>query len=186
MLLRVRVAGVAMLCGATVGGAIAGVASSPAAAAKVSGTSLRAQSALADAIVLEINRVRAQHGLARVARSPQLAAAARQHSDEMTTMGYFAHTSRDGTALETRVKRYFPATNYRWWSVGETLLWSSPGIGAAAAVQAWLQSPEHRRILLDGTWRQIGLSAVHDNSAPGVYGAREVTVITADFGARTR
>jgi uncharacterized protein YkwD len=184
--MRARLAALAVLCGVTVAGALTGIASAHPAAAKVSGTSVRDQGVLADAIVVEINHVRAQHGLARVVRSPQLAAAARQHSDEMTTMGYFAHTSRDGTALERRVKRYFPATNYRLWSVAETLLWSSPRIGPSAAVQAWLQSPEHRRILLDATWRQIGLSAVHDSSAPGVYGAREVTVITADFGTRTR
>ena len=30
----------------------------------------------------------------------------------------------------------------------------------------------------------IGLAAVHTHSAPGTYGGREVTIVTADFGVR--
>jgi uncharacterized protein YkwD len=94
--------------------------------------------------------------------------------------------SHNGAPLQTRLEHFFPATNYRFWSVGETLLWSSPTISPASAVQAWLKSPEHRRVLLNPLWRQVGISAVHDASAPGVYGTQEVTVVTADFGTRIR
>jgi uncharacterized protein YkwD len=175
-----------MLCGATIFAVVASAASARLARTTVLHASLRDRKALANGILAEINRVRAQHGLIQVTRSPELAAAARRHSDEMASLGYFGHMSYDGTPLENRVQHFFPATNYRFWSIGETLLWSSPSISAAAGVQAWLQSPEHRRVLLNPTWRQIGLSAVHDTSAPGVYGDHEVTVITADFGTRTR
>jgi uncharacterized protein YkwD len=48
----------------------------------------------------------------------------------------------------------------------------------------WLNSPEHRKILLTARWREIGLAAVHVTSASGTYGGREVTIVTADFGVR--
>jgi hypothetical protein len=34
-------------------------------------------------------------------------------------------------------------------------------------------------------WREIGVSAVHAASAPGVYHGLPVTIITTDFGARS-
>jgi hypothetical protein len=38
--------------------------------------------------------------------------------------------------------------------------------------------------MLTARWRDIGLSAVHLTAAPGTYGGREVTIVTADFGVR--
>ena len=69
---------------------------------------------------------------------------------------------------------------------GETLLWASPDVNAKRALQMWLESPEHRRILLTPAWREIGLSAVHTMAGPRVFDSLEVTIVTADFGARVR
>jgi hypothetical protein len=33
-------------------------------------------------------------------------------------------------------------------------------------------------------WREIGVAAVHEPDAPGVYEGREVTIVTTDFGVR--
>jgi hypothetical protein len=33
-------------------------------------------------------------------------------------------------------------------------------------------------------WREIGVSAVHENAAPGVYKGLDVTIVTTDFGVR--
>ena len=41
-----------------------------------------------------------------------------------------------------------------------------------------------RKIMLTARWREVGLSAVHVPSAPGTFGGREVTIVTADFGVR--
>jgi uncharacterized protein YkwD len=103
----------------------------------------------------------------------------------MAADGYFDHASHDGTSFAKRLEHFYPSSGYRRWMVGETLLWSSPDVDAAAAVEDWLASPPHRRILLTPSWRQIGISAVHETSAPGVYGGLEVTIITADFGVRS-
>ena len=48
----------------------------------------------------------------------------------------------------------------------------------------WLASPEHRRILLTRSWRQIGLAAIRADNAPGVYGGQSVVILAAEFGIR--
>jgi uncharacterized protein YkwD len=69
--------------------------------------------------------------------------------------------------------------------VGENLVWASPALDAQHALQLWLASPEHRANLMNPRWREIGVSAVHAASAPGVYHGLPVTIITTDFGARS-
>jgi uncharacterized protein YkwD len=158
------------------------VGASPAAAAQ-QGRTVRLQS-LTAAVVGQINVVRRSHGLAPLRVSSQLAAAASQHSSEMARQGYFSHESAGGGAFWVRVRRYYPRGGFRLWSVGENLVWASPDLGAAGALRMWMASPEHRANLLSPRWREVGVSAVHASSAPGVYGGGSVTVVTADFGLR--
>ena len=86
--------------------------------------------------------------------------------------------------FDKRIARFYSLGGKRYWSVGENLLWSSPDVSASSALDMWLNSPEHKKILLTARWREIGLAAVHASSAPGTYGGREVTIVTADFGVR--
>jgi uncharacterized protein YkwD len=116
--------------------------------------------------------------------SAALDRSARQHSDEMGRLGYFGHASADGTVFWKRIRRYYRANGYSYWSVGENLLWSSPSVTAGHALKLWIGSPEHLRNLLTPQWRQIGVSAVHVVGAPGVYNGLPVTIITTDFGVR--
>jgi uncharacterized protein YkwD len=141
--------------------------------------------ALESSVLQRINEVRHEHGLRPLRLSARLAAAAAQHSNEMGADGYFAHESVDGSAFWKRVVRWYPSQGSRSWTVGENLLWSSPDVTPGAAVTMWMNSPEHRANLLSRAWREIGLAAVHFDSAPGTYGGRPVTIVTADFGART-
>ena len=69
--------------------------------------------------------------------------------------------------------------------MGENLLWSSAELNGAAALNVWLNSPEHRAIMLSARWRDVGVGAVYTRSATGVYGGRDVTIVTADFGVRS-
>ena len=59
-------------------------------------------------------------------------------------------------------------------------------MSAGHALQMWVESPEHLRNLLAPQWRQIGISAVGVADAPGVYGGRNIIIITNDFGVRRR
>lgn len=139
---------------------------------------------LEQGVLTQVNALRRQHGLMPLRLSSGLAAAARQHSTEMANRGYFGHSSANGSSFDRRIARFYPRGGRHYWTVGENLLWSSPDVDTAAVLSSWLNSPEHRKNMLRGRWREIGLSAVHVASAPGAYGGREVTIVTADFGAR--
>jgi uncharacterized protein YkwD len=133
-------------------------------------------------LVAAINRVRDAHGLRPLIGSGELSAVAAAHTTDMVGNGYFGHQSTNGATLEQRALRYFPDAGCKYWSVGENLVWASPGLSASRAVRAWLESPEHRAILLDPSWRDLGTAVVDTRTAPGVYAGRRVTVVTADFG----
>jgi uncharacterized protein YkwD len=141
-------------------------------------------SSLEQGVLADVNALRHEHGLGSLRLSTKLAAAARAHSVEMAKRGYFGHDSANGSSFDKRIVRYYPLRGARYWSVGENLLWSSPDVDAAGALDMWMNSPEHRKILLTARWREVGLSAVHLTTAPGTYGGREVTIVTADFGVR--
>jgi uncharacterized protein YkwD len=143
-----------------------------------------ALSSLESGILSDLNKIRAQHGLQPVKISARLTASAAQHSKEMGADGYFEHSSHDGTAFWKRIDRWYGQNGYSYWSVGENLLWSSPDVDPAHAMQLWMNSPEHRANILTARWREIGVSAVHFAAAPGTYKGLEVTIITTDFGVR--
>jgi uncharacterized protein YkwD len=134
--------------------------------------------------MMELNTVRRQHGLPALRVAAGLAAAARQHSLEMARLGYFDHSSAGGDSFGRRIARFYPMGKRRYWTVGENLYWSSGEPDAYAAVEAWLQSPEHRGVLLSSDWREFGVAAVFVRAEPGIFGGRDVTIVTADFGAR--
>jgi uncharacterized protein YkwD len=135
-------------------------------------------------VLVQLNAIRKSHGLVPLKLNPTLSTAAQGHSSEMLADGYFAHESVDGAPFWKRLSAYSTSSPHGSWSVGENLLWSSPEVDAAKALQLWMASPEHRHNILTARWREIGIAAIHVDSAPGTYGGRPVTVITTDFGVR--
>jgi uncharacterized protein YkwD len=149
-------------------------------------TRMQRRQALEAAIVLELNRVRADRGLRALRLAPGLRAAARSHTRAMLSVGFFEHDSADGTGFSDRIRRYYRSRGWESWSVGETLL-ASQGreIAASAIVSAWLRSPPHREIVLAPSWRDVGVGALYAASAPPGLGGGEAIVVTADFGQRS-
>ena len=142
-------------------------------------------SGLERSIVARVNALRARHGLVPLRHSAGLTAAARHHSREMASRGYFGHRSPDGGAFDRRIARFYSQDAHRYWSVGENLLWASGEMHSAKeAVDTWLRSTKHRAIMLQAHWRQLGVGAVLAYAAPGVYRGADVTILTADFGVR--
>jgi uncharacterized protein YkwD len=135
-------------------------------------------------VLAAVNRLRVAHGLEPLRESAALDRSARQHSLEMGRRGYFGHSSADGTVFWRRIRSYYPARGHSYWSVGENLVWEAPSLSAGGAMKLWIASPPHLKNLLARRWRQIGVSAVGVARAPGVYGGRQVTIITTDFGVR--
>ena len=159
-------------------------ASSAAAAGKPVRT-LSAANQLESRVLGELNAIRRANGLVPLTLSRPLSASADSHSRAMGTFGFFGHSSRDGSVFWKRVQRFYRAASYGNWSVGENLLWSTAGIDAVAALKLWMASPGHRKNILTARWREVGLSAVSVPAAPGVFGGRDVVIITSDFGVRT-
>jgi uncharacterized protein YkwD len=138
--------------------------------------------ALERQVFAAINDIRRAHGLAPLRLNPALAVAAGEHSVSMAGHGYFEHSSLDGSPFWKRVAAVYARDGSRW-SVGENIVWASPGLSARKALEVWLASSPHRETLLSPLWREVGLGAVRA-FAGGVYQGRVVTILTADFGAR--
>jgi uncharacterized protein YkwD len=120
-------------------------------------------------LLAEMNHVRAQHGLSRLTLDLHLQRAARAHSREMLSGGYFAHG-----AFAQRMAR-FAVTGH---VAGENLAWGTGAQGTAhGVVLAWLRSPEHRANLLRPSFRRVGIGTLV-GSFQGYAGAH---VVTADF-----
>jgi uncharacterized protein YkwD len=175
----------ALLAAAVFVVAAVGAGAGSATAAGTPARTMAAANQLERLVLAELNVVRRAHGLAPLRRSPALSRAADTHSRAMGRFGFFAHDSRDGSAFWHRVKRFYGSRGYGNWSVGENLLWSTPGLDARRALRLWMRSPGHRKNILTARWREIGLSAVTVARAPGVFGGRDVVIVTTDFGVRS-
>jgi len=138
--------------------------------------------ALEPQVLDAINDFRRAHGLPTLRLSRALTVAAAEHSLSMAEYGYFEHSSPDGSPFWKRVAAFYPR-RHGPWSVGENLVWASPGLSARKALALWLASPPHRETLMSPAWREVGLGAVRA-LAGGVYRERMVTILTADFGVR--
>jgi uncharacterized protein YkwD len=151
------------------------------AAPQRSGTSM---AALEGSVIARMNVVRRSHGLRALRMSRRLRTAAVFHSKDMGRRGYFEHDSLTGTPFWRRIQRFYPSRGFSSWTVGENLLWGSNTYDATFAVREWMESPPHRQNILSRDWREVGIGAVFFGRAPGEFGGRPVTIVTADFGSR--
>src|SRR4051794_26356857 len=109
------------------------------------------------ALACEIARLRAKRGLGRLHQSSLLDRASRRHAADMVKRAYFSHESPGGAGPADRARRVGYAKATCSWRIGEVLAWGVAGRSTAAAtVQAWLDSPEHRRILVSNRYDELG------------------------------
>ena len=156
----------------------------PAVALGVPGPDVSPVDNLESAVLDELNAVRLEQGLRPLRLHARLTAAANSHSLDMVASGYFGHESSDGRSFAARIKGFYKPAPRRAWAVGENLIWQSRRLTARTAVTRWLDSPGHRENLLRPRYRDVGISAVRADRAPGVFGQRRVVVLTVDFGTR--
>jgi uncharacterized protein YkwD len=120
-------------------------------------------------LLQSVNAARTARGLRPLQLDGALTQAARAHSADMLGHGYFAHGNFAGrmTAFHVRGSR-----------MGEDLAWGNgPYARAAAVVQEWLASPEHRANLLDPRFTRLGLGVARGS----FLGNSAASVVTADF-----
>jgi uncharacterized protein YkwD len=120
----------------------------------------------ASSLLARINTVRAQHHLRPLHLSAALTRVASAHSRYLDGIHALRHASADGTSASVRIRRV-----YRARLVGEAIAY---GPTTAWIFKAWMGSAVHRAILLDRSFRSIGIGIVHDG---GTYW------VTADFGS---
>ncbi len=103
-----------------------------------------------DQVVTLTNAQRQQQGCTPLAVNASITAAAQGHADDMANRDYFEHTTPDGVTFDQRIR-----------NAG----YSSPGAeniakGASTAeqvVQMWMDSPGHRRNILNCDLNTIGV-----------------------------
>ena len=140
---------------------------------------------VAKAALCLINKLRRQRRLRALTDSAQLDRAANQHAREMVAKQYFSHDSPDGEGVSDRVKGAGFLRGYPSWKVGENLAWGSGANSTARQiVLAWMNSPDHKRNLLDPGYRQAGLAVAVGSPVDGVEGP--AGTYTNDFGRRSR
>ena len=111
-----------------------------------------------------VNETRARHGLAPLRPSPALSRAAEAHSADMVARHYFEHVGPGGGSVADRARQAGYIRGARDWSLGEDIGWGTGSLSTPAAmVRAWMDSPPHRRVILDRGFRDIGVGV-----APGV------------------
>jgi uncharacterized protein YkwD len=154
------------------------------AAAPSTGAQLQIDAQLQSRIVQDLNAFRQVRSLPPLRNNAALETVAREHTDEMASHGYFSHNSLDGSSFATRMKFYYQRGHARFVA-GENLLFGAGNLTAESVIAAWAGSAPHRANLLDASWREIGVSAIHASAAPGAFGGGDVVIITADFGTRS-
>jgi uncharacterized protein YkwD len=179
----VQIVLLALPCGALAGqpAAAAGAATCAGAAAIPATPAMR--QAAADAVLCLVNAERAQRALRAVVASKPLTRAATGHSTDMVRRGYFSHLSPDGLNLRTRVARTGYLRGCRRPVLGETLGWGTDVYATPAElVKGFMHSPEHKAIILDRRYREIGVGLALGAPMQGM-GSSGAT-LSLDFGRR--
>jgi uncharacterized protein YkwD len=136
-------------------------------------------------VLCELNAARAAAGRLPVQSRPSLNAAARGQARDMVARRYFAHESPEGSGPVERAERAGYLRHAAAWRLGEIQIWSRGApLTAAMAVDAWLGSPGHRRVLLGRAYRDAGVGVV-DGAPLGDPAVTPAATIVVTLGRRT-
>jgi hypothetical protein len=124
-----------------------------------------------DVLIDLTNESRVAYNEAPLARNPVLDEAATLKADDMSTYGYFAHTSPTGVTPW----HWFEKAGYAFLYAGENLAINFTDAGEVR--DAWLASPTHRANLLDVKFREIGMATVS-----GIYKEGPTIYVVQLFG----
>lgn len=140
------------------------------------------EAVLSKATVCLINRERTRRGLRALGRNKRLSRAALSHTRDMISKRYFQHVSKSGFDVVDRLTSTGYLGRVKTWLVGENLAW---GTGSRSTpretVVGWVNSPGHRRNILNTRFREIGIGVAFSspNSSSPV-----AATYTTTFGTR--
>ena len=103
-------------------------------------------------IGLDLSQVAASQPLAF---DPRITEAARLHSQDMADSSNFSHRGSDGSMVDDRADKLGISN---WSAIGENIAYLR-GFDdvAASAIEKWLESPSHKKNLLDKRWKETGI-----------------------------
>lgn len=126
---------------------------------------------LANALVDGTNQNRIVNNVPALHMNPLLQGAAQKKADDMAKNGYFAHTSPAGVTPWY----WFEQAGYHFTYAGENLAVNFSD--SQDVVDAWMNSPGHRKNILDGNFTEIGIAM-----ATGEYKSQPATFVVEFFG----
>jgi uncharacterized protein YkwD len=122
---------------------------------------------LADEVVQLVNLERAIADLPPVVAHASLERVAGEYACAMVSRGFFSH--RDPVSGQGPAARVVSAS-YNFEAVGENL--AAGQQTPAEVVRVWMESRDHRAIILDPAWKDIGV-AVRSGGEFGIYWVQE-------------
>lgn len=125
-----------------------------------------APSGAAAEVLALVNKERAAVGCPVLTVNEKLTKAAQDHSEDMAAHSNMSHTGSDGSDPGQRITR----AGYQWSTYAENVAYGYPT--AAKVMEGWMNSPGHKRNILDCDLKEIGIGLAQ----PGQYW-------TQDFGA---
>ena len=106
-------------------------------------------------VVHSVNKIREQQGCKPLKVARKLNKSAQRHAEDMSAKNYFSHTSADGRSWVSRQR----ATGWKKPG-GENI---ARGFDAADSVMvAWMNSPLHRKNIVNCNFRHIGIGFTAD------------------------
>jgi uncharacterized protein YkwD len=128
-----------------------------------------------------VNETRRAHGLRRVHPHAVLAGVGRSHARDMVDQGYFSHRSRDGRSpIQRIIGGGYRRDRQGRLTTGEVLAWARDEADTPATiVDAWLDSPSHRRVLLHERFRFAGVAVTIGLPRDGI---SDGTTYAMEFG----
>jgi uncharacterized protein YkwD len=107
------------------------------------------------------NKERSTRGKAPLTANRELRRAAEGYAKLMVAQHFSAHVSLAGSTVTSRVKKTAYLRTAARWVVGENLGdGEDPRSTPRELMVAWMASASHRRHILDGTYRDIGIGVV--------------------------
>ncbi|HSB09568.1 MAG TPA: CAP domain-containing protein [Blastocatellia bacterium] len=127
-----------------------------AAAPGVAGRGPREIESLEQQCLDEVNDIRRLRRLVPLSFNEDLLPLAREYSRRMAEEHFFSHTDPEGRSVRERVEQ----AEIKWRLVGENLAYSKGYINpVAASLRSWMESPGHRRNILDPDFQLTAVGA---------------------------
>ncbi len=127
-----------------------------------------------EALLVEANKERQANGLTELRISEKLSHAAELKADDMFEKQYWGHTAPDGT----EPWRWLAEADYSYTRAGENL--AKNFYTAEAVNAAWMDSPEHRKNILEPDYTEVGFAVASDTLE-----GEAATIVVALYGRPT-